>query len=96
MKTPGLIVTILLMAFAFAPANTERFPRGVIPGRMYSAKLISPTIGQVLTLASKSEFSGLIAFPDMRNCTCVRWRSGCRWMAAERSRCALHRSSSEH
>ena len=43
MKTPGLIVPLLLVAFAFAPAKLSAQSQNG-----YSAKLISPRLGQVL------------------------------------------------
>lgn len=42
MKTRGIIVILFLAAFAFAPANLNA------GGGAYSARLISPTAGQVL------------------------------------------------
>ena len=56
MKTPGLIVTMLLVAFAFAPAKLSAQSN---QKQNYSAKLISPRLGQVLYSGSKSGLNGL-------------------------------------
>jgi hypothetical protein len=60
MKTPGLIVTLLLVAFAFAyvKANSHR---------PYSAKLISPRLGQVLYPGQQVRIEWTATFSDMRN-----------------------------
>ena len=55
MKTPGLIVTMLLMAFAFAPAKLSAQSN---QKQNYSAKLISPRLDRFSTLASKSGLNG--------------------------------------
>jgi hypothetical protein len=62
MKTPILIVTLFLMAFAFAPAELNaQITRG------YTAKLISPTLGQVLHPGEVVRVEWTTALPDMRN-----------------------------
>jgi hypothetical protein len=60
MKTPGLIVTLLLVTFAFADvkANSQG---------PYSAKLISPRLGQVLYPGQQVRVEWSATFPDMRN-----------------------------
>ena len=64
MKTLGLIATLLMMAFAFAPAklNAQSNQR-----QGYSAKLNSPGLGQVLHPGEQFRISWDAAFPDMRN-----------------------------
>ncbi|PYK56483.1 MAG: hypothetical protein DMF20_01220 [Verrucomicrobia bacterium] len=64
MKTPGLIVTLLLATFAFAPAklNAQSSQK-----QGYSAKLISPRLGQVLRPGQQVRVEWDAALPDMRN-----------------------------
>lgn len=64
MKTPALIVTFLLTAFAFAPAklNAQSSQK-----QGYSAKLTSPRLGQVLYPGQQFRIAWTAAFPDMRN-----------------------------
>jgi hypothetical protein len=64
MKTPGLIITMLLMAFALAPANLSAQSS---QKQNYSAKLISPRLGQVLYPGQQVRVEWTAAFPDMRN-----------------------------
>ena len=64
MKTPGLIVTILLLAFSFAPAKLSAQSN---QKQNYSAKLISPRLGQVLYSGQQVRVEWTAAFPDMRN-----------------------------
>ena len=64
MKTPGLIITMLLMAFAFAPAKLSAQSN---QKQNYSAKLISPRLGQVLYPGQQVRVEWTAAFPDMRN-----------------------------
>lgn len=60
MKTPGLIVTLLLATFAFT--HVEANSQGT-----YSAKLISPTAGQVLYPGEQVRIEWTPSFPDMKN-----------------------------
>jgi hypothetical protein len=60
MKTPGLIVTLFLVAFAFA--HVEANSQGA-----YSAKLISPRLGQVLYPGEQVRIEWDATFPDMKN-----------------------------
>jgi hypothetical protein len=60
MKTPALIVTLLLVAFAFTDVKANS--QGT-----YSAKLISPTAGQVLYPGEQVRIEWAPSFPDMRN-----------------------------
>jgi hypothetical protein len=64
MKTPGLIVTVLLVAFAFAPAKLTAQSS---QKQSYSAKLISPRLGQVLYPGQQVRIEWTAAFPDMKN-----------------------------
>ncbi len=63
MKTPGLILTMLLMAFAFAPAKLSAQSS---QKQNYSAKLISPRLGQVLYPGQQVRIQWNDAFPDVR------------------------------
>ena|SRR5438552_9768313 len=60
MKTPSLIVTLLLVAFAFADVKANS--QGT-----YSAKLILPTAGQVLYPGEQVRIEWTPTFPDMKN-----------------------------
>ncbi len=64
MKIPGLIVTLVLVAFAFAPAklNAQSSQK-----QAYSAKLSSPRLGQVLYVGQQFRIAWDEALPDMRN-----------------------------
>jgi len=64
MKTPGLIVTVLLVAFAFAPAKLTAQSS---QKQSYSAKLFSPRLGQVLYPGQQVRIEWTAAFPDMKN-----------------------------
>jgi len=60
MKTPRHIVTLLLVTFAFA--HLEANSQGP-----YSAKLISPRLGQVLYPGEQVRIEWNATFPDMKN-----------------------------
>ena len=60
MKTLGLIVTVLLVAFAFTDVKANS-------GGTYSARLISPTAGQVLYPGEQVRVQWEPTFPDMKN-----------------------------
>ena len=64
MKTPGLIVTLLLAAFAFAPAKLNAQSN---QKQGYSAKLVSPRLGQVLYAGQQVRIEWNPTFPDMRD-----------------------------
>jgi len=64
MKIPGLIVTVLMIAVAFAPAETTAQSN---KKQTYSAKLVSPRLGQVLYPGQQVRIEWTAAFPDMRN-----------------------------
>jgi hypothetical protein len=61
---PVVIVTALLVAFAFAPANLTAQSS---QKQSYSAKLISPRLGQVLYPGQQVRIEWTDAFPDMKN-----------------------------
>lgn len=64
MKIPGLIVTVLMIAVAFAPAET---PAQSNKKQTYSAKLVSPRLGQVVYPGQQVRVEWTAAFPDARN-----------------------------
>jgi len=79
MKTHKLLSTLLVVAFALAPQlfNTSA---GVFAasGGTYSAKLISPRLGQVVYPGQQVRVEWTAAFPDMRNlygCEMELWLS---------------------
>ena len=55
MKTRGFVVTLFLLAFAFAPSRLLALPA---PPPPLSFTLISPKAGQVLYLGRSSRSSG--------------------------------------
>jgi hypothetical protein len=58
MKTRVFIVLLFLVAFALAPANVNA-------QNTYSARLISPTLGQVLTHGQQFRLEWTATFPRM-------------------------------
>jgi hypothetical protein len=62
MKTPALIVTLFLMAFAFAPAKLSAQSQNG-----YSAKLISPKLGQVLYAGEQFRIEWTATLPNNKN-----------------------------
>jgi len=79
MKTHKLLSTLLVVAFVLAPQllNTSH---GVFAasGGTYSAKLISPRLGQVVYPGQQVRVEWTAAFPDMRNlrgCEMELWLS---------------------
>jgi hypothetical protein len=60
MKISGLILTLLLVAFAFADVKANS-------GGTYSANLISPRAGQVLYPGEQVRIEWKSTLPDMRN-----------------------------
>ena len=61
MKTPALIVPLLLVAFAITSQNLNAQPNG------YSSKLISPTLGQVLYPGQQFRIEWAPTFPNIKN-----------------------------
>ena len=80
MKTPGLIVTLFLVTFAFAPAklNAQSSQK-----QGYSAKLISPRLGQVLRPGQQVRVEWDAALPDMRNLHACEMEI---WLSLEQAR----------
>jgi hypothetical protein len=72
MKTPGLIVLLLLMAFAIAPENLS-----AQQSNGYSAKLSSPRLGQVLYPGQRFRIEWTEALPktDAHRCEMELWLS---------------------
>jgi hypothetical protein len=70
MKTCGVVVTLFLVAFAFAPAKLNA--QGT-----YKAKLISPTVGQVLHPGQKIriEWQSRLPLRDPTGCEMEVWLS---------------------
>jgi hypothetical protein len=71
MKTRVFIVILFLVAFAFAPAKLNA--QGT-----YSAKLISPRLGQVLNQGQRFRIEWMARLPDMENlflCEMELWLS---------------------
>ncbi len=68
MKTHKIFSTLLVVAFVLAPQllNTARQALAD-SGNTYSAKLISPRLGQVLYPGQHVRVQWTAAFPDMRN-----------------------------
>jgi hypothetical protein len=61
MKTLGFIVTLLLVAFAFADVKANS------GGSTYSARLISPTAGQVVYAGEQVTIQWETKLPNMKN-----------------------------
>ena len=81
MKTRGLLVIVVAMALSFAPrfVDTSSAQTGA-----YSAKLISPTLGQVVQPGQtvRVEWKSRLPRIDLGH---VRRKSGCRWTAVGHS-----------
>ena len=70
MKTRGFVVTLCLVAFAFAPANLSAQGN-------YAAKLISPTVGQVVHPGQtvRIEWKAGLPLKDPTGCEMEVWLS---------------------
>ncbi len=64
MKITGLIVIVLMIAVAFAPAETSAQSN---KKQIYSAKLVSPRFGQVVYPGQQVRIEWTAAFPDSPN-----------------------------
>jgi len=79
MKTHKICSTLLVVAFTLIPQllNTSQEALAA-SGNTYSAKLISPRLGQVLHPGQRVRIEWTVAFPDMRNlhaCEMELWLS---------------------
>ena len=79
MKTHKILFTLLVVAFTLIPQllNTSQEALAA-SGNTYSAKLISPRLGQVLYPGQRVRVEWTVAFPDMRNlhaCEMELWLS---------------------
>jgi hypothetical protein len=79
MKTPKFFSTLLVVAFTLAPQLLNTSHKAfAASGGTYSAKLISPRLGQVLYPGQQVRVEWTAVFPDMRNlhgCEMELWLS---------------------
>jgi hypothetical protein len=79
MKTHKSLSTLLVVAFALAPQLLNTSPGALAAsGGTYSAKLISPRLGQVLYPGQQVTVEWTATFPDMKNlhaCEMELWLS---------------------
>jgi len=68
MKTHKICSTLLVVAFVLAPQLLNTSGEALAAsGNTYSAKLISPRLGQILYPGQRVRIEWTVAFPDMRN-----------------------------
>jgi len=85
MKIRGLVLIVVAVAFAFAPAKLNAQGN-------YAVKLTSPVTGQVLYAGQKIMIEWKHMLPNIP-LGGVRARLGCRWMAAGVLPCGLRFST---
>jgi hypothetical protein len=70
MKTRGFVVTLILVGFAFTPQLLKNSIAGPLARGGYTAKLISPTAGQVLSAGQqvRVEWKSLLPKVDYSYC----------------------------